>query len=176
ELDCRCGRRGEVQKEYLIQCTVCHAFSHVACQRNGRASAKKDKIKFRRDSCTPPSERLGIKRTESAVKRSGKGALARYGTYWYPVRLIIKQSDGWLVEWWRGNQFEQQNPPPVKVTEEDLCDELWANATARRQIRLGKWIHAGEMRSQEDQILEFRDQPYTDEIESALRPHLQTLE
>jgi hypothetical protein len=96
------------------------------------------------------------------------------------------------VEWWRGNQFEQQNPPPVKVTEEDLCDELWANATARRQIRvifvdlqrfnteyklqLGKWIHAGEMRSQEDQILEFRDQPYTDEIESALRPHLQTLE
>ncbi|KAJ7877047.1 hypothetical protein B0H14DRAFT_2567890 [Mycena olivaceomarginata] len=32
------------------------------------------------------------------------------------------------------------------------------------------------MRSQEDQILEFRDQPYTDEIESALRPHLQTLE
>ncbi|KAJ7829068.1 hypothetical protein B0H14DRAFT_2366792 [Mycena olivaceomarginata] len=69
---------------------------------------------------------------------------------------------------------------------------IWANATARRQIRvifvdlqrfnteyklqLGKWIHAGEMRSQEDQILEFRDQPYTDEIESALRPHLQTLE
>ncbi|KAJ7901557.1 hypothetical protein B0H13DRAFT_1882893 [Mycena leptocephala] len=49
ELDCRCGRRGE-----LIDST-------------------------------------------STVNRPGKGALARYGTYWYPVRLIIKQSDGWLV-------------------------------------------------------------------------------
>ncbi|KAJ6514135.1 hypothetical protein DFH09DRAFT_1099690 [Mycena vulgaris] len=66
----------------------------------------------------------------------GKGALARRGAYWYPVRLIFKESDGWIVKWWRGNEYEQdQSPPPLKVAEPDLRDELWANASARRLIR-----------------------------------------
>jgi hypothetical protein len=40
------------------------------------------------------------------------------------VRLVFKESDGWLVSWWRGNKFELQAAPPKKVPEIDLRDEL----------------------------------------------------
>ncbi|KAJ7166933.1 hypothetical protein C8R46DRAFT_899417, partial [Mycena filopes] len=107
---------------------------------------------------------------------AGKGALARHGIYWYPVRLISKASDGWVVSWWRGNQFYLQPPPANTVAETDLRDELWANAAARRQLRLGRWTHACEAKLDDDELFEFRDEPYTDEIEKALQPHLTTLE
>lgn len=67
---------------------------------------------------------------------AGKGALARYGKYWYPVRLIFKDGDGWEVKWWRGNDYNERIAPANKVSNEDLCDELWANSYARRQIQV----------------------------------------
>ncbi|KAJ7436921.1 hypothetical protein FB451DRAFT_1061373, partial [Mycena latifolia] len=181
--NCRCGQQqdeGIGIPELYIQCTVCNARSHIACQRNGRASSQKQP--FQCDSCLPPSEVLGVHRTEFVSSSSlhasadaGKGALARHGMYWYPVRLILKEPDGWTVKWWRHNHFHQQTPPPDKVPEPDLRDELWANAPARRRIRLGRWTHACDTPMEEDVLFEFREVPYTDEIDTALRPHLEQL-
>ncbi|KAJ7504614.1 hypothetical protein B0H11DRAFT_1709555 [Mycena galericulata] len=106
----------------------------------------------------------------------GKGALARHGKYWYPVRLLSKEPGGWMVNWWRGNRFIEPQAPPSKVSDSDLRDELWANPGARRQIRLGEWEHACETPTDEDLILEFRQAPYTNEIDKALRPYLGDLE
>ncbi|KAJ7474341.1 hypothetical protein FB451DRAFT_1467183 [Mycena latifolia] len=106
----------------------------------------------------------------------GKGALARYGIYWYPVRLILRGPDGWIVQWWRGNRFMSEDPPSNKVPGADLRDELWANPSARRQIRLGKWTHACETPTEDDLVFEFREAPYTEEIEDTLRPHLYDLQ
>ncbi|KAJ7086352.1 hypothetical protein B0H15DRAFT_782057 [Mycena belliarum] len=192
--DCRCGYQGNVFDgipELFIQCTVCNARSHIACQRNGSASSGKEL--FRCDSCRPPSEVLGVTRTQPRKRKKktadtaprtslskrllpGKGALARHGTYWYPVRLIFKETDGWVVKWWRGNKFNQEAVPPNKVSETDIRDELWANAFARRQIRLGQWMHANEAPNEEDMLFAFRDHPYTHEIDTVLRPHLKELE
>ncbi|KAJ6457808.1 hypothetical protein C8R47DRAFT_1203316 [Mycena vitilis] len=195
EMDCRCGQQGGGQNapELLVKCTLCLSFSHIACQRNGEASTPKGRENFRCFTCQPPAAILGINRTEpkkrkkkqpdnpprtSLSKRliSGKGALARHGEYWYPVRLIVKRSDGWEVQWWRGNQYSEPMPPPSKISDDNLRDELWANADARRKIKLGKWTHACETATEEDEVFEFRQAAYTDEIESALRPHIDTLQ
>ncbi|KAJ7756899.1 hypothetical protein B0H14DRAFT_2238437, partial [Mycena olivaceomarginata] len=41
---------------------------------------------------------------------------------------------------------------------------------------LGKWKHAGESNMDEDVLEGFRQVPYTDEVETALRPHLAQLQ
>ncbi|KAJ7753231.1 hypothetical protein B0H16DRAFT_1835398 [Mycena metata] len=192
QLDCRCGEKkglSTVDWKLLVECTSCRSFSHIACQRNGRASTVQGKKTFRCDYCTPPGI-VGVKRTPKRKKQPdnpsrttlakrllpGKGALARHGTYWYPVRLISQEPDGWWVHWWRGNHFELQPPPSNKVPQIDLRDELWADASARRKIRLGKWSHACETPMEEDELVEYLNAPYTNEVENALRPHVKTLE
>lgn len=59
-LDCRCGIVGDGNlfypaEEYgdAIQCNDCNNWSHIACQRNGRASNLSDKDKFTCDACNP---------------------------------------------------------------------------------------------------------------------------
>ncbi|KAF8134056.1 hypothetical protein K438DRAFT_1997887 [Mycena galopus ATCC 62051] len=182
-IHCRWGKRGEdpdIVPARLVKCVdiACDAYAHVSCQRNGKASTPAGRKSFRCDTCRPPSEVLGLSMAEFVAvpqkrkrqkpdnptktplsKRllAGKGALARYGKYWYPVRLIFKDGDSW------------------EVSTEDLCDELWANSHARRQIQLGKWIHAFDTVTDEDSVFEFRGAPYTDEIEDALRPHIEIL-
>jgi len=58
-LNCRCGRQGDGNKAYsaeleglAIQCHECNEWSHVACQRNARASNLRAKDHFRCDGCS----------------------------------------------------------------------------------------------------------------------------
>ena len=70
----------------------------------------------------------------------GRGALACYGDFWYPVRLIqLKRGEGWLVRWWRGCVFQRHGIKPgsiTTVTEPNLADSLWGDRIARRKIRV----------------------------------------
>ncbi|KAJ6529262.1 hypothetical protein B0H19DRAFT_1083019 [Mycena capillaripes] len=79
------------------------------------------------------------------------------------LRLISNEDTNWKVKWWCGNKSEIGCAPPTKIPIDDLHDELWADASGRRQIR-------------EDLVLEFCGFPYTDEISVALQPHLAVLE
>ncbi|KAJ7658638.1 hypothetical protein DFH06DRAFT_1407053, partial [Mycena polygramma] len=196
DVDCRCGQQGVITgipSELLAKCSVCGNFSHVACQPNGSAATTAARKKFRCYSCHSPSEILGVHRPAPTKRKrkkpdapsrtkltnrllAGKGALARYGTYWYPVRLIHKHAGVWEVKWWRGNQYSQPDSPSNQVAEGDLVDELWANAGARRAIQLGRWTHACETGVEEDEVFEFLRAPYTEEIETALRPHIDILQ
>ncbi|KAJ7366156.1 hypothetical protein DFH08DRAFT_678760 [Mycena albidolilacea] len=189
-----------------VKCTRCQTLSHIACQRNGRASTSKAQAEFRCDFCIGP---LGLKQMSSKEKQeegsgsyskiippetpwvgfqpssmslvfilssAGKGSLARHGNYWYPVRLVMKAKSGWTVAWWCGNEYDDPSPPPTLVLDSDLRDELWADTQKRRQIRLGKWVHASEIVPADDLLSEFRHVPYTDEIDTVLRPHLAQLQ
>ena len=71
------------------------------------------------------------------VIRAGKGALARHGDYWYPVRLL-QRMDGnhWQVARWRGNRYVDIQDAAALVKEEDLVDELQGDFEARRRIRV----------------------------------------
>lgn len=78
--------------------------------------------------------------------RSGRGALARYGDFWYPVRLIqyLKPSKKWRIRWWRecsifdkaGIQVESGSL--MLIDEGDVVDSLWGHVKARRQVRVSK--------------------------------------
>ncbi|KAJ6601491.1 hypothetical protein B0H10DRAFT_1824052 [Mycena sp. CBHHK59/15] len=111
--------------------------------------------------------------------RPGKGALARWGDYWYPVRLIQKKDQSsWVVKWWRLSHFPSSGPSPelwTTIEEKDLQDELWADVAARRQIKLGRWTHACETPTEEDVLYNFLDSPYTTELDDILRPHMHVL-
>lgn len=77
-----------------------------------------------------------------AVARPGKGALARSGKYWYPVRLIHLEDKGaenepcWRVEWWRGCQFEVTPNERDHVLQSEIVDELWCDREQRRLIQV----------------------------------------
>ncbi|KAJ7255556.1 hypothetical protein C8J57DRAFT_1236007 [Mycena rebaudengoi] len=195
---CRCGFEGieniaVLPPELIVKCRRCGWLSHVSFQKNGKASTPKGAENFQCDFCLPlishrSKKRKKLKQVPDSAPRTslskclkpGKGALARVGNYWYPARLIMKQSDSWTLKWWRGCQSptSEDGPmiwPSVKVAEVDICDELWANPSARRKIRLGKWTLSCETMDDGDIMADFRDTPYTPEIEAALRPHIHCL-
>lgn len=71
----------------------------------------------------------------------GKGALARVGQFWYPVRLIRLHNDMWTVKWWREDIFNMNNPVAGGVSDvnaSDIIDLLWKNRQGRRNIRVSK--------------------------------------
>jgi len=75
--------------------------------------------------------------------RAGRGALARNGEFWYPVRVIQYQTaeKSWLVRWWRGCSFEPKmtdiHPGSISaVPEPDIVDSLWGDRVGRRNIRV----------------------------------------
>ncbi|KAF9032059.1 hypothetical protein BJ165DRAFT_1358081 [Panaeolus papilionaceus] len=198
-LDCLCGVHGDGNLHYnpmvngpAIQCDDCKGWSHIACQRNGRASNLSAKESFICDNCDPThilpkrraserkkiEARTGYKEPLTLRLRSGRGALARVGIYFYPVRLIQMVGDGWNVRWWRGNEYSSSVPgPPVEtsfVSLTDLHDSLWRNRFERRQIRLGKWKHACEVPTSEDILSDPTSQccpvPYTALTHEILSP------
>ncbi|KAG1811699.1 hypothetical protein EV424DRAFT_1515456 [Suillus variegatus] len=190
---CRCGSRehGDLQEEseVAIQCDNCERWSHVACQRDGRASnlAKKEPFYCDTPDCAPYSDRVflaQIRRPEHTnsftMYRPGKGALARHGKYWYPVRIkSCRQLGGkitlYTVKWWRHCSFKLDTQPPLEVGEGDLVDALYGDHKRRRMIRLGRWTHAHEVPQHEDVIANFRHIPYSVNIDEALAPHSQLL-
>ncbi|KAL7284985.1 hypothetical protein ACG7TL_000074 [Trametes sanguinea] len=62
------------------------------------------------------------------------------------------------------------------ISEEDICDELWSNSSARRQIRLGRWRLASTLPASEPDLADLVPCPFTQEIDSVLRPHAEMLE
>ncbi|KAH7907178.1 hypothetical protein BJ138DRAFT_1014934 [Hygrophoropsis aurantiaca] len=196
---CRCGLTGDGHglslDSAMVMCEDCQNWSHIACQRGARASNLARTQKFICDFCSPyrPSSkknstrrrRTEAKESEKPPKASlrerlaGKGALARIDKYWYPVRLIQRQLNPalWQVKFWRGCRFPKgvTVQPNQTVNESSLVDELWHDKKSRREIRLGKWIHACQTPDQEDLIAHFLQVPYPDEIHQILTRHISTL-
>jgi len=76
-------------------------------------------------------------------QRSGCGALARQGDYWYPVRLIQpnETQTKWSVRWWKHCEFVANGVEPGSITSVptiDIVDALWMDRTGRRKIRVSR--------------------------------------
>lgn len=129
--------------------------------------------------------------------RSGRGALARLGQFWYPVRVIQCLGDPdsagelqWRVRWWRGCEFingVDTAPDSITVVRQaDIIDSLWKLRNERRKIRvskfnsfiyqitncmqLGKWSHSWDIPRPEDIFDDLTATPYTEEIDRILSP------
>ncbi|EPQ59388.1 hypothetical protein GLOTRDRAFT_70775 [Gloeophyllum trabeum ATCC 11539] len=186
---CRCGLRGNWNElaiaEPTIECHMCERWSHIACQKGGRASRLTPSQKFTCDDCMLPhllrQNMIPKPRRKRRVYNSpGKGALVRHGdTYWYPVRLIAsRRRDNvteWQVKWWRGCVFADDSAVGCWVPAERVVDELWQNREERRKIRLGRWQMACQVPGIEDQLLDFDGHVPTAEIKTVLTPHQELL-
>ncbi|KAF9039799.1 hypothetical protein BJ165DRAFT_1351680 [Panaeolus papilionaceus] len=185
-LDCRCGLTiralcNTTLRIYgeEVQCISCGHWEHVACQRYGRASKllAGENNDFTCDHCNFNHMFPRLKEMEL---RPGRGALARHGEYFYPVRLIQKVSmTRWTVRWWRGNCFVAASVQAGEVSvvnEEDLIDSLWLDRARRREVRLGRWSHATDVETSEDILSDPSSVPYPDEIDAVLSPHKDTLQ
>lgn len=75
----------------------------------------------------------------SLTIRPGQGALARHEDFWYPVRLIRKVSNTWIVQWWRENIYAAEGLRPGQVSTihmKDITDSMWMDRGGRRIIRV----------------------------------------
>ncbi|KAJ7283955.1 hypothetical protein C8J57DRAFT_749943 [Mycena rebaudengoi] len=191
---CRCGAQG-VGRDLgdgldVVKCKECKRWSHVPCQQYARASNLGTKP-FICDFCRPQTVAASLPRPISPPHRTrqnhskiqflpGRGALARHGKYWYPVRLLARSSfsAGWRVQWWHGCEFSKSSLPPTAdalVSESCLVDALWKNQGERRKIRLGKFKHAHEFPVEEGILAYFQTIAYTEDIGGILAPHVQIL-
>ncbi|KAG2126967.1 uncharacterized protein EDB93DRAFT_1096830, partial [Suillus bovinus] len=170
-------------------CEVTTQLTHVACQRDGRASnlAKKETFYCDTPDCAPHGEHVLLAQIRHPERNSltftmyrpGKGALARHDKYWYPVRIKscrqVRGNTMYTVKWWRHCSFKPDTQPPLEVGEADLVDALYGDHKRRRMIRLGRWTHAHEVPQHEDVIANFRHIPYSVYIGEALAPHSELL-
>ncbi|KAJ7178694.1 hypothetical protein C8R43DRAFT_842165, partial [Mycena crocata] len=180
---CRCGDCGPDWTVFerglvVVQCEDCKAWSHMSCQRYGRASKLRKKEAFICDYCMAPSKTL-LEKQDPRPRAVGRGALAKWGKYHYPVRLLQKEKETWRVTFWRGCEFPIGITPPEnvqRIVNTDLVDSLFGNTERRRLIRLGKYTHAHEIPLQEDILEDFLKHAYPSEIDDLLRPHVAELD
>ncbi|KAG1744438.1 hypothetical protein EDB19DRAFT_1961697, partial [Suillus lakei] len=170
-------------------CDLCEHWLHIACQRGGRASNLHPKTAFYCDGCLMQCH----KQEEEMVPLhmhliAGKGALARLGKYWYPVRLIQSHVAAnlhttahnrvrWWVVWWRGCKFPSSLVShPSDVKQGDLVDKLWQDQAKRCDICLGEWVHSWDIPREEDLIQNFMSAPASKELDDILQPHIALLQ
>ena len=74
-IKCRCGLKGDGNVYYdemageAVLCTECEHWSHIACQRNGRASKLRAKEAFFCDICQVQAPGMGKSEKERASER-----------------------------------------------------------------------------------------------------------
>ncbi|KAI0683221.1 hypothetical protein BC835DRAFT_1296586, partial [Cytidiella melzeri] len=204
-MDCRCGTKGDGNIASLsnglpvIQCSQCERWSHIACQRNGAASSITALQQWLCYICDIRGtlmlrcvllmllQSLNSLLDYLLLSSPGKGALACYREFYYPVRLLAKivppEKQGivrWRVRWWRHSIFPSDAtlPPPgdSQIAESNIVDELWNDRDKRREIRLGRWLHAHEILKDEELLYNTHQYPYTDEINNILSPHVDLLQ
>ncbi|KAF9548618.1 hypothetical protein CPC08DRAFT_648380 [Agrocybe pediades] len=190
--------RPSTQLGPIIQCDGCDHWHHIACQQDGRvhnlltgtqficdeclSSTKSDRKQPQREShrkkittCTgmnkPLAERL----------RAGHGALARLGEFWYPVRLIKQEGSAWRVQYWRENHYQDwcllaSTPRRISLVDtEDHIDSLWNDREGQRKIRLGKWVHAHSLPSNEKLLSDPSLTTYREQVDELLMPFIDDL-
>ena len=69
------------------------------------------------------------------ICRAGRGALVRYGDFWYPVHLIqyLKPNKQWQIQWWRECNCDMvgiEYASSMLIDERDVVDSLWGDAKA----------------------------------------------
>ncbi|KAJ3765610.1 hypothetical protein FB446DRAFT_830354 [Lentinula raphanica] len=190
DFHCRCGISTYAEIEVIqntdtgdiIQCDSCLKWSHIACQKNGRAGSLNKTQLFHCDTCNMAQEMLD----SFKLRTPGKGALVYHGKFHYPVRIIYtsnpkgrnKDEFQCTVKFWRECQFPAGEAPPPSidvVTQDRIVDGLWGKQSERRKIRLGKWKHALPVLSSDDILDRFEEFPFTEEIDKALRPYIEEL-
>ncbi|KAF9548012.1 hypothetical protein CPC08DRAFT_591108, partial [Agrocybe pediades] len=193
-INCRCGLSANgnlsynvLQEGEAIQCNTFRDWSHIACQKNGRADRLGEKESFLCDFCDLfngniiPGEmeiRTMSKKPLKDRLRRGRGALARSGSFWYPVRLIHCEGDSWRVRWWRGCESSGTHIVPDSVTSvqlEDIVDSLWTDYKARREIRLGKWKRSCDVKTPDEILDDPSSIDYTKVVDDALKDSIYLL-
>ncbi|KAF8214507.1 hypothetical protein K438DRAFT_1563128 [Mycena galopus ATCC 62051] len=192
---CRCGAQGPdgalfTVEDPAVQCDRCKDWSHLSCQKDGRAFKNTSADPFECDICLAKfihcyREHLASQKPMRNRIGPGKGVLVKNGKYSYPARLIRHvpqlKPRSYAVKWWRGCEFHHSAifkslEDFCIVPESDIIDDLWGNLQERRQVRLGRWTHASEVPSAEDMLANPSVIPYNEEISAALTPHRATLQ
>ncbi|KAJ7046703.1 hypothetical protein C8F04DRAFT_1061422 [Mycena alexandri] len=191
DFSCRCGDHGPDGSKFangleVIQCERCLVWSHMSCQRFGRATGLRKTTPFFCDRCMrtelpiPSPPKAGRQRTQRIQLKAGMGALAKYGKFHYPVRLLLRLpgKQAWRVRFWRKCVYPpdvSEPNPEAAIPEGDLVDSLYGNQAARRHIRLGKYTHAHDVPVEEDVLSDFQNQPFSPRVDTILGPHLDVL-
>ncbi|KAF9547111.1 hypothetical protein CPC08DRAFT_648853 [Agrocybe pediades] len=132
---------------------------------------------------SPESEEETVRHRAHYISnsRAGRGALARLGEFWYPVRLIKQEGSAWRVQYWRENHYKDwrllaSTPRRICLVDiEDLVDSLWNDRAGRRKIRLGKWVHAHSLPSNEELLSDPSLTTYREQVDELLTPFIEDL-